>query len=51
MQLTEKQLKEFKDIYFKTYWEEISDKDALEWWTKLVNLIKTIMDSNNKKSS
>ncbi len=43
MQLTEKQLQEFKDIYYKEFWKEISDKEASEWWTKLVNLMKILL--------
>ena len=48
MQLTDKDLQEYKRIYFEQYWEEISDKEALEQWLALVNLMKNIAFPKNK---
>ena len=42
MQLTDKDLQEYKRIYFEKYWEEISDKYAREQWTALISLMKNV---------
>lgn len=42
MQLTEKQLEDFKNLYYKKFWEKLSNQEALDKWLKLVNLMKTI---------
>lgn len=42
MQLPEKAIKEYKKIYEKEFGEKISDQDALEQATNLVNLMKII---------
>jgi len=47
MELTEKQLNEFKEIYYKNFWVKLSNTEALEYWLKLVNLVKNITTNNN----
>lgn len=47
MQLTEKQLEDFKDLYYKQFWDKLSNQEALEKWWKLVNLVKTVYSDNN----
>ncbi|NQV13382.1 MAG: hypothetical protein HQ530_03705 [Parcubacteria group bacterium] len=42
MKISEEQLEEFKKLYKKHFDKEISDKEALEQATKLVQLIKII---------
>ena len=49
MQLTDKDIQEYKRIYFEKYWEEISDQEALSQWTVLVNLMKTVLNSSKKE--
>lgn len=46
MNLTDKDIQEFKRIYFEKFWEEISDKEALVQWTALINLMKICLDSD-----
>ena len=48
MSLTEKDLEEYKRIYFKEYWEEISDKDALVQANSLLSLVNAAMIPSNK---
>ena len=48
MSLTEKDLEEYKRIYFKEYWEEISDKDALVQANALLSFVKTATFPNDK---
>ena len=48
MQFTDKDIQEYKRIYFKEYWEEISDKEALKQWIALVNLMKNVAFPENK---
>lgn len=40
--ITTEQLKEFKAIYKKEFGEDISDKEALESATQLVNLMRIV---------
>jgi hypothetical protein len=40
--ISEKALKEFKEIYKKEFDIELSDKDALEKATKLLNLMRAV---------
>jgi hypothetical protein len=42
MIISEEALREFKAIYKKEFNEDISDKDALEKATKLLNLMKAV---------
>jgi hypothetical protein len=42
MQLTDKNIQEFKRIYFEKFWKEISDQEALKQWLALVNLMKVL---------
>mgnify|MGYP001774674979 CR=1 FL=1 len=44
MQLTDEQVEEFQELYFKEFWVKISPQEAREWWTKLISLMKTILD-------
>ena len=48
MWLTEKDLEEYKKIYFKEYWEEISDKDALVQATALLSFVRNVSFPNEK---
>lgn len=43
-------LEEFKEIYLKNFWQELSDKEALELSTQLLIFFKTIYldDIENK---
>lgn len=49
MQLTNKDIQEYKRIYFEKYWEEISDKEALTQWIALVNLMKNVLENSEKE--
>lgn len=49
MQLTDKNIQEFKKIYFEKFWEEISDQEALKQWLALVNLMKVVLNNNKKE--
>jgi len=49
MQLTEKQLNDFKELYYKQFWIELNNADALEYWLKLVNLVKIVTENNENK--
>ena len=40
--ISSEQLKEFKKIYKKEFGEDISDEDALESATKLIEMVKLI---------
>lgn len=40
MQLSKEQLEQFKQLYKERFGEELSDKEALDQATNLVNLIK-----------
>ena len=42
MELKDKDIQEYKKIYFEKYWKEISDKEAREQWTALVSLMKNV---------
>lgn len=56
--ISEKALKEFKEIYKKKTGKDISDQDALESATKLITLVKAVyrpipkewLDEYNKKN-
>lgn len=48
MQLTEKQLDEFKELYYKQFWVELTNAEALDYWLRLVNLVKIITTDNEK---
>lgn len=43
MQFTEKQLQDFKILYKKNTWEEISNEEATEHALKLIYLLKPIL--------
>lgn len=49
MQLTDKDIQEYKRIYFEKYWEEISNQEALKQWTALVNLMKNVLENSEKE--
>ena len=42
IQFTEKQLEDFKELYYKKFWEKLSNQEALEKWLKLVTLVKNV---------
>ncbi len=49
MQLTDKQLEDFKDLYYKQFWEKLTTQEALEKWWKLVRLMELVyLDKDNK---
>jgi len=48
MQLTEEQIEDFKELYYKKFWEKLSNKDALEKWLKLVTLVKAVYLDQDK---
>lgn len=48
MIISEEALREFKTIYKKEFNEDISDKDALEKATKLLNLMKAVYGPMSK---
>jgi hypothetical protein len=46
----ERRVQKFKDIYKQKFWIELTDKEALEYSTMLINFIKLIIQlSNNEK--
>jgi len=47
MQLNTKDLEKFKAIYKSKFDIELTNKQALEYWTSLVNLMKLLL-SNTK---
>lgn len=47
--ITEKALKEFKEIYKKEFNVALSDQDALEKATRLLNLIKAVYKPRTKE--
>lgn len=48
MQLTDKQLEEFQELYYKEFWTKISTQEAREQWTKLLNLMEILMKNDWK---
>jgi hypothetical protein len=53
MKFTKEQLDEFKQIYKKEFGKEISDEEALEMATDLINLFKVIyrpIPTNNQEN-
>lgn len=48
MHLTDKDIQEYKKVYFEEYWKEISDQEALDQWLALVNLMKICLDGDKK---
>lgn len=50
MQLTQEQLDDYKRIYKEKYWKDMSDKEALEHWIALVNLMKLLLKDNGKNN-
>ena len=49
MQFTDKQLEEFKELYFNQTWIRLSNQEAYENWLKLVNLVKIVTENENNK--
>lgn len=47
--ISKEQLEKYKDIYRKRFGEDISDQEALEQATKLLNLIKIIYKPMTKE--
>ena len=46
MQLTDKQIQNFKDFYFKKIGIKLSNQEILEKWGKLINLMKIILNQD-----
>jgi hypothetical protein len=44
MQLTQEDLEEFKQIYRREYGADISDAQALEMGTRLLRVVKVVVD-------
>lgn len=42
MALTKKAIEEYKEIYYKKFGKSISDAEALEQGTRLINLMRVI---------
>jgi len=49
MEISSKDLKDFKSIFKKQYWFEISDQEALELWSKFLDLMQNILFDKIKK--
>ena len=47
--ISKKELKEFKKIYKKSFGEDLSDQDALEKATKLLNLARIVYQPMTKE--
>lgn len=47
MSFTQKELDEFKEIYFNQTWIKLSNQEATENWLKLVNLLKVLSENKN----
>jgi hypothetical protein len=45
----ERRVQKFKDIYKQKFWIDLTDKEALEYSTMLINFIKLIIQLNNEK--
>jgi len=45
--VSQKELQQFKKIYFKKFGERISNQEALELGTKLINLLRVVYKTNN----
>ena len=41
-------IKNFQEIYFKEYWEEISEEQATNLWNKLLTFMNFILISKNE---
>ncbi len=48
MQISQEHLDEFKKIYKDKYWKDLSDKDALDMATSLLNFVKIIVEEDEK---
>jgi hypothetical protein len=48
--ISEKELREFKDIYREVHGEEINNQEALEMANRLINLYKIILFEDNNRS-
>lgn len=48
MQLINKQVEEFQELYYKEFWTKISAQEAREWWTKLVSLMEILLKNDWK---
>lgn len=44
--ITDEAIKEFKDIYKETYRILLTDKEALNYGTRLINLVKAVYGDN-----
>ena len=49
MQLKQEQLDSFKLLYKEKFNIELNDREALEYWLKLLNFMKVILLFNKKK--
>jgi hypothetical protein len=49
MQISQENLDEYKRIYKEKYWNEISDKEALEQGIALLNFMKIVLKNDSKK--
>lgn len=50
MKLTTQDLENFKALYKDKFWKDLSDTEALEYATALLNFTKVILLSNTKKA-
>ena len=48
MQISQEHLDEFKRIYKDKFWKDLSDKDALDMATSLLNFVKIIVEEDKK---
>lgn len=42
MQLGTREINEFKDLYLKKYGEKLTDQEAVELGTRLINFVKAV---------
>ena len=49
MRLSKETIKEFKEIYYEEFGEEISEKEACEKFLSLVNLLRTILRPSSRR--
>jgi len=46
MQFTEKEIQEFKELYYKETWITLSNKEVIENWVKLVGMMKLLLKND-----
>jgi hypothetical protein len=45
----EERIQKFKEIYKKKFWTELTDQEALEYWTILLNFVRLIVSLSKNK--